>query len=65
MEPALDAAERAAIEDFLIDYAHTIDDGELQSWPHRFTEDGVYKITTARASMVDCHWEFYYAKAAA
>jgi 3-phenylpropionate/cinnamic acid dioxygenase small subunit len=46
MEPVLDAAERAMIEDFLIDYAHAIDDGELQSWPHRFTEDGVYKITT-------------------
>ena len=46
MAPALDADARAAIEDFLLDYAHTIDDGELQSWPDRFTEDGVYIITT-------------------
>ena len=46
MAPALDAAARAAIEDFLLDYAHAIGDCELQSWPDRFTEDGVYRITT-------------------
>ncbi len=37
-------AQRALIEDFLIDYAHAIDDGELQRWPAFFTEDGVYQI---------------------
>ena len=46
LEPALDQGQRMLIEDFLIDYGHAIDDGELQSWPDRFTEDGVYQITT-------------------
>jgi anthranilate 1,2-dioxygenase small subunit len=46
MEPALSQEQRTLIEDFLIDYGHAIDDGDLQSWPSRFTEDGVYKITT-------------------
>ena len=37
---------RASIEDFLLDYAHRIDDGDLQGWPGFFTEDGTYKIVT-------------------
>jgi 3-phenylpropionate/cinnamic acid dioxygenase small subunit len=39
-------AVRASIEDFLLDYAHRIDDGDLQGWPDFFTEDGTYKIVT-------------------
>ncbi len=41
----LDAATaRRRIEDFLTDYAHTIDDGALEDWPGFFTEDGFYQI---------------------
>ena len=39
-------AERAAVEDFLIDYAHAIDDDDLEAWPGYFTEDGIYQIIT-------------------
>ena len=38
--------QRECIEDFLLRYAHTIDDGELERWPDFFTEDGSYKIIT-------------------
>ena len=37
---------RAAIEDFLVAYGHTIDDGGIAHWPDFFTEDGLYRITT-------------------
>lgn len=40
----IDSELRARIEDFLVDYAHAIDDGELGNWPQYFTEDGVYQI---------------------
>ncbi len=34
------------VEDFLLAYAHAIDDGDLEAWPGHFTEDAVYQITT-------------------
>jgi len=39
-------AVRARIEEFLLDYVHRIDDGDLQGWPDFFTENGTYKIVT-------------------
>ena len=33
---------RCSVEDFLVDYAHDIDDGDLKQWPDYFTEDGIY-----------------------
>lgn len=42
--PLDDADLRIRIEDFLIDYVHAIDDGELKRWSSFFTEDGVYQI---------------------
>ena len=44
--PALELETRLRIEDFLGEYGHAIDDGELGTWPDYFTEDGVYQITT-------------------
>lgn len=35
---------RQAVDDLIVDYAHTIDDGLLESWPDFFTADGRYKI---------------------
>ena len=35
-----------AIEDFIIAYAHDIDDVRLDGWPDYFTEDGTYTILT-------------------
>lgn len=34
------------IQNFLLDYVHSIDDGKYDTWPDYFTEDAVYKITT-------------------
>lgn len=42
---SIDAASRSRIEDFLTDYAHAIDDDELERWPGFFTEDALYQIT--------------------
>lgn len=39
-----DLALRARIGDFLLDYAHAVDDGDLRAWPGFFAEDGRYKI---------------------
>lgn len=39
-----DLSLRARVADFLLDYAHAIDDGDLQAWPGFFTEDARYKI---------------------
>jgi anthranilate 1,2-dioxygenase small subunit len=39
-----DPALRSRVEDFLLDYAHAIDDGDLQAWPRFFAEDARYKI---------------------
>jgi len=40
----VDPVLRARIEDFLSDYAHTIDDGRIEDWPGFFTENGFYQI---------------------
>ena len=32
------------IEEFLLDYAHDLDDDRLEAWPNYFTEDAVYQI---------------------
>lgn len=37
---------RFEIEEFNIDYAHTLDEGDLQAWPDYFTTDGYYRITS-------------------
>ncbi|MBT5264278.1 MAG: aromatic-ring-hydroxylating dioxygenase subunit beta [Rhodospirillaceae bacterium] len=42
--PPIAPDSRVLIEDFLIDYAHAIDDGDLKRWPDFFTADGVYQI---------------------
>ena len=39
-----DLALRTRVEDLLLDYAHAIDDGDMQAWPGFFTEAGLYKI---------------------
>lgn len=39
-------ARRAAIDDFLADYAHGLDDDAAEAWPGFFTADGVYQILT-------------------
>jgi anthranilate 1,2-dioxygenase small subunit len=39
-------ARRAAIDDFLADYAHGLDDDHAEAWPDYFTADGVYQILT-------------------
>ncbi len=41
-----DLALRARIEDFMLDYAHAIDDGDLHAWPRFFAEDARYKIVS-------------------
>ncbi|MEQ9640664.1 MAG: aromatic-ring-hydroxylating dioxygenase subunit beta [Alphaproteobacteria bacterium] len=37
---------RAAIDDFLADYAHGLDDDDAEAWPDFFTAKGVYQILT-------------------
>jgi anthranilate 1,2-dioxygenase small subunit len=39
-----DLALRARVGDFMLDYAHAIDDLDLHAWPRFFTEDARYKI---------------------
>jgi len=39
-----DPALRARVADFMLDYAHAIDDLDLQAWPCFFAEDARYKI---------------------
>ena len=40
----IDADVRLMIDDLMADYAHTIDDDALESWPDFFTDDGFYKM---------------------
>jgi len=42
----LEEAVRLMIDDLMADYAHAIDDDNLESWPEFFTRDGVYKIVS-------------------
>lgn len=37
---------RFEIEEFNIDYAHTLDEGDLETWPDYFTSNGFYRITS-------------------
>lgn len=37
---------RLEIEEFNIDYAHTLDEGDLETWPDYFTANGFYRITS-------------------
>ncbi|MBT4486309.1 MAG: aromatic-ring-hydroxylating dioxygenase subunit beta [Rhodospirillaceae bacterium] len=37
---------RTEIEDFIVSYAHDIDDGAVERWPGYFAEDGIYQIIT-------------------
>jgi 3-phenylpropionate/cinnamic acid dioxygenase small subunit len=39
-----DMALRVRVEDFMADYAHAIDDGDMRAWPRFFAEDARYKI---------------------
>src|SRR6266516_5938513 len=39
-------ALRERIEDLLCDYAHALDDGQIDRWPAFFTETCVYHVTT-------------------
>ena len=42
----LDPATWVAIENFLADYAHRLDDGRIDDWTGFFTQDALYQITT-------------------
>lgn len=44
--PLVDATTRLAVEEFLGDYAHALDDGRIDDWPGFFAEDAIYQITT-------------------
>jgi len=44
--PAIDAAVRYGIQALHIDYAHSLDDIQIDKWPRFFTDDGVYRLTT-------------------
>lgn len=46
----LDPVLRARVSDFLVDYAHAIDDDRLEEWPAFFTEDALYHITTRESA---------------
>lgn len=36
---------RLEIEEFHVEYCHTLDSGDLDAWPGYFTDDAVYRIT--------------------
>ena len=44
MSEGVSPPDRLVLEDFLIAYAHCIDDDELERWPEFFAEDGTYQI---------------------
>ena len=41
---AIDSETRQIIEDFVVDYAHMVDDDRLEEWPEYFTETCTYRI---------------------
>ena len=43
---AVDAELKARLDTLLLDYAHTIDDKDVDRWPEYFTEAATYQITT-------------------
>ena len=42
----LEPAQRTQINDFYMDYVHTIDDRDVRNWPSYFCENGRYQIIT-------------------
>ena len=36
---------RLEIEEFNAEYAHVLDEGDLETWPDFFTADGLYRVT--------------------
>ena len=41
-----DLALRMLIDELYSDYAHAIDDGELEQWPDFFVDDGLYQVVS-------------------
>ena len=41
---AIDPETRQIIEDFVVDYAHMVDDDRLEEWPEYFAETCTYRI---------------------
>ena len=41
---AIDSEIRRIIEDFVVDYAHMVDDDRLEEWPEYFAETCTYRI---------------------
>ena len=37
---------RLEIEEFNTEYARVLDEGDLETWPNFFTDDGIYRITS-------------------
>ena len=46
IEPIADAELRQRLDDLQTDYAHTVDDDDLEAWPRFFAEDATYKIVS-------------------
>jgi anthranilate 1,2-dioxygenase small subunit len=42
----IDPATWVVVENFLVDYAHRLDDGRIDEWTGFFTADATYQITT-------------------
>jgi anthranilate 1,2-dioxygenase small subunit len=55
--PAMDAKAarelRLEIEEFHLEYCHTLDRGALEDWPEFFTEDAVYRVTARENADAD------------
>ncbi len=45
-QPVTDMALRQRLDDLQTDYAHTVDDDDLEAWPAFFTEDATYKVVS-------------------
>lgn len=45
--PAASDIQTRAVARLNMEYAHCIDDDALEQWPDFFTEDGLYRVTTA------------------
>ena len=44
---------RLKIEDFNAQYAHVLDEGNLETWPDFFTDDGLYRVTARENADAD------------
>ena len=40
---AIDPSERQRLDDFLLHYAHTLDDEDVEAWPSFFHEQGLIR----------------------